>query len=97
GIVHRCLGHYDLALDHYNRSLKIKLKSLPAQHPDIASTYRNMGLVYEDKDGFEQALIYMKKAQTIYEVALPLNHPNVAKIKNDVKRVEDKLKIKNKK
>ncbi|CAF4684438.1 unnamed protein product [Rotaria socialis] len=97
GGVHQCLGHYDLALDHYNRSLKIRLKSLPAQHPDIASTYRNMGLVYEYKVELEQALIYMKKAQTIYEVALPLNHPNVVKIKDNVKRVEDKLKIKNKK
>ncbi|CAF2025875.1 unnamed protein product, partial [Rotaria magnacalcarata] len=59
GIVHRCLGHYDLALDHCNRSLKIKLKSLPAQHPYIAMTYRNMGLVYEYKDDFEQALILL--------------------------------------
>ncbi|CAF4960035.1 unnamed protein product [Rotaria socialis] len=97
GGAHQCLGHYDLALDHYNRSLNIRLKSLPAQHPNIASTYENMGLVYEDKNELEQALIYMKKAQTIYELALPLNHPNVVKIKNDVKRVEDKLKIKNKK
>ncbi|CAF4945942.1 unnamed protein product, partial [Rotaria socialis] len=53
GIVHWCLGHYDLALDHYNRSLKISLKSLPAQHADIASTYVNMGLAYEDKDELE--------------------------------------------
>ncbi|CAF3321461.1 unnamed protein product [Rotaria socialis] len=97
GAVRRCLSHYDVALDHYNRSLKIKLRSLPAQHPDIAITYRNMGLVYECKDELEQALIYMKKAQTIYEVALPLNHPNIVKIKDNVKRVEDKLKIKNKK
>ncbi|CAM4835114.1 unnamed protein product [Rotaria magnacalcarata] len=97
GITHHCLGHYDLALDHYNRSLKIKLKSLPSQHRSIASTCKNMGLVYEDNVELEQALIYMKKAQTIYEVALQLNHPDVAKIKNDVKRVEDKLKIKNKK
>ncbi|CAF2188245.1 unnamed protein product, partial [Rotaria magnacalcarata] len=93
GIAHHCLGHYDLALDHYNRSLKIKLKSLPSQHRSIASTCKNMGLVYEDNVELEQALIYMKKAQTIYEVALQLNHPDVAKIKNDVKRVEDKLKI----
>ncbi|CAF4091436.1 unnamed protein product [Rotaria socialis] len=97
GAVRRCLSHYDFALDHYNRSIKIKLRSLPAQHPDIAITYRNMGLVYECKDELEQALIYMKKAQTIYEVALPLNHPNIVKIKDNVKRVEDKLKIKNKK
>ncbi|CAF2198596.1 unnamed protein product [Rotaria magnacalcarata] len=62
GITHHCLGHYDLALDHYNRSLKIKLKSLPSQHRSIASTCKNMGLVYEDNVELEQALIYMKKA-----------------------------------
>ncbi|CAM4959035.1 unnamed protein product [Rotaria socialis] len=91
GTVHRGLGHYDLALDHCNRSLKIRLKSLPAQHPSIAMTYENIGLVYEDKVELKQALTYMKKAQTIYEVALPFNHPYVVKIKNDVKRVEDKF------
>ncbi|CAF3804739.1 unnamed protein product [Rotaria socialis] len=96
GIVHHCLGHYGLALNHYNRSLKIRLKPLPGQHSDIAMTYRNMGPVYEYKDELEQALIYMKKAQTIYEVALPFNHPNVVNIKDDVKRVEDKLKMKKK-
>ena len=36
GIVHRYLGHYDLALEHYHRALQIQLKSLPAYHPDIA-------------------------------------------------------------
>ncbi|CAF4389780.1 unnamed protein product, partial [Rotaria socialis] len=89
GVVHRRLGHYDLALDHYNRSLKIKLKSLPGQHPDIAMTYLNMGVVYAYKNELEQALIYMKRAQTIYEVALPFNHPDIVKIKDDVNRVED--------
>ncbi|CAF3017412.1 unnamed protein product [Rotaria socialis] len=96
GIVHHCLGHYGLALNHYNRSLKIRLKSLPGQHSDIAMAYRNMGPVYEYRDELEQALIYMKKAQTIYEVALPFNYPNVVNIKDDVKRVEDKLKMKKK-
>ncbi|CAM4848178.1 unnamed protein product [Rotaria magnacalcarata] len=49
GIVYRYLGHYVLALYHYNLSLKVKLKSLLAQHPDIAMAYENTGLVYEDK------------------------------------------------
>jgi tetratricopeptide (TPR) repeat protein len=54
GIVHYCLGHYDLALEYLNRSLEIRLKSLPAQHPTIAMTYENMGFVHEDNGELEQ-------------------------------------------
>jgi tetratricopeptide (TPR) repeat protein len=66
GIVHRCLGHSDLALEHYNRSLEISLKSLPAQHPKIAMTYENIGLVYEHKGELEQALVLLQKVCTIH-------------------------------
>ena len=67
------------------------MKSLPAQHPDIASIYENMGVVYEDKGELEQALTCLKKASTIYQSALPKNHPDVMEIKEDVQRVKDKL------
>ncbi len=70
GSVHSDLGHYDLALEHYNRSLGISLKSLPAQHPTIATTYENMGLVYEDKGELEQALTLFQKACAIYRHSL---------------------------
>ncbi|CAF3562162.1 unnamed protein product [Rotaria socialis] len=94
GAVHRSLSHYDLALEYYDLSIKISLKALPAQHPDIAVTYKNMGLVYEDEGELEQALKLLKKSQIIYEAALPVNHPNVSKSRNDVQRVEDKIKRK---
>ncbi|CAF4198817.1 unnamed protein product [Rotaria sp. Silwood2] len=94
GSVHYYLSDYDLALEHYNRSLEIKLKILPVQHPDIAMAYENMSVVYEDKDELTQAVTLLKKAQTIYEASLPTNHPNVMKIKDSVRRVEDKLKSK---
>ena len=85
-------GEYDVALEYYNRALAIKLKSLPAEHPDVAMTYKNMGLVYEVKDELEQALPLLQKASSIYQAALPSNHPNVTKIIKDVERVEDKMK-----
>jgi len=65
--VHFCLGHSDLALEHYNRSLEIKVKSLPAQYPTIATTYENMDLVYEHKGELEQALTLLQTASTMYE------------------------------
>ncbi|CAF4661713.1 unnamed protein product [Didymodactylos carnosus] len=39
-------GEYDLALMNYEKALKIQLKALPPDHPDIASTYNNMGNVH---------------------------------------------------
>ncbi len=40
GIVYRCLNYYDIALDYFNKSLKIYEKILFAKHPSIASIYK---------------------------------------------------------
>jgi hypothetical protein len=37
------------------------MKSLPAQHPDVAMTYENMGLVYEVKGELEQAQLSLQQ------------------------------------
>lgn len=45
GAVYRYLGQHDLAL-----------KFLPPEHPNIAATLENIGLVYEQKYDIQQAL-----------------------------------------
>ena len=91
-VYHR-LGVYDLAFEHYNRSLETRLRSLPNRHPDIVATYKNMGLMHESKDELEQALTLLQKASIIYESNLSFSQSNVVTIKDIVRRLQHKLKI----
>jgi hypothetical protein len=72
---------------HHELSLNIRLTSLPSQHPDIAMSYRNIALVYENKCEWEQALIYYEKSATIYRHLFPSQHPNISRIESDIQRV----------
>ena len=65
-------GDLDKALEYYNKSLNIRIKLFGENHPDVASTYDNIGLLY--KDGLndkENAKLYLTKARDIY---LKLNY-----------------------
>jgi tetratricopeptide (TPR) repeat protein len=66
GIVYKCLGLFDLALEHYDRSLFISLRSLPPEHHSIARIYCNMGIIYEAADDLNLALSYYEKASVIF-------------------------------
>ena len=46
GLVHHNKGEYDKALEHYKKALAIDLKQLGPEHPDLASTYGNIGNVH---------------------------------------------------
>jgi tetratricopeptide (TPR) repeat protein len=73
-------------------SLKIKSKSLPPQHLNIAVTLENIGFVYEKKDNFEQAVVYYEKAANIFHHSLPSTHANINQIDQSIKRISSKLK-----
>ena len=36
-------GEYEKALDYYNKSLKIYIQTLGENHPDVATSFNNMG------------------------------------------------------
>ncbi len=74
-------------MKYFNRSLEIRLKSLPSQHEDVALSYANIGLVYEDKDDLKQALTYFQKATDIIRNILPSDHPDAIRIENDFRRL----------
>ena len=42
-------GQYDKALEYYQKSLAIYLKQLGADHPLLATSYNNIGLVHNNK------------------------------------------------
>ncbi|CAF4426137.1 unnamed protein product [Rotaria socialis] len=92
-----CGGHYyidlyDLALSYYDQSVKIKLKTLPAEHPSTEDTYKNIGLVCQDKGELEEVLKLYKKSLIIYDMALLVNRPETLYITNNIQVVEDKMR-----
>ena len=75
---HGYIGDYNQALEYYNRVSKIDELVLDENHPNLAITYNNIGLVYELKGDYATALQYYDKARKIYEQVLGENHPELA-------------------
>jgi tetratricopeptide (TPR) repeat protein len=59
-------------------------------HLDVAMVLRNVGLVYQSKGEFQQALLYLKKALTIYRYSLSETHPNIIQIEQIIHRISSK-------
>jgi hypothetical protein len=55
-------------------------------------TLGNIGLIYEHKRDFQQALSYFHKAAKIYRHSLSSTHPNMIQIEESIKRVSSKVK-----
>ena len=78
GSTYGALGDHEKELEYQLKSLVIREKVLPANHPSLATSYNNVGLTYGDLGDHEKALEYQLKALGILELALPANHPNLA-------------------
>jgi len=60
------------------------LKSLPPNHPDLAKSYNNIGLVYNSKGEYDKALEFYQKSLEINLISLPPNHPDLATSYNNI-------------
>ncbi len=58
-------GNYDKALEYYEKSLVIKLKTLGGGHISVAYTYGNIGLIWKNKGNYDKALEYHEKSLAI--------------------------------
>ncbi|CAF4303304.1 unnamed protein product, partial [Rotaria sordida] len=50
------MGEYSKALSSYEQSLEICKVALPPNHPDLATSYNNIGLVYNNMGEYSKAL-----------------------------------------
>ncbi|CAF0992439.1 unnamed protein product [Rotaria sordida] len=92
---HADLGLYDLALTHYDLSLKtLKASELP-QNRNVASTLHKIGCVYEKKKDLQQTLSYYQQAINIYRHTLTSTHPTFIQLEQDVQRISSELEKKN--
>ncbi|CAF4164299.1 unnamed protein product, partial [Rotaria sordida] len=69
----------------------IKEKTLPPNHPDLASFYNNIGAVYRNMGEYSKALTYYEKDLEITLKALPPNHPYFAGSYNNIGLVYDNM------
>ena len=42
------MGEYSKALEYYEKDIEITKIALPQNHPDLATSYSNIGQVYND-------------------------------------------------
>jgi tetratricopeptide (TPR) repeat protein len=74
------LGQVDQAGKYFN----MLLKSLPADHPDIAAVYNNIGNVHDQRDELNLALKNYEIAYEIRRKHLLPNHPHIAGSLNNI-------------
>jgi tetratricopeptide (TPR) repeat protein len=84
-------GKYTEAITYHEKSLKIRQKTLPENHPYLAASYNNIGLVYYNMGEYSKALSYYEKSLEICQKTLPANHPDLANFYNNIGLVYSKM------
>ncbi len=78
GIILYKISQYDKAIKYYKKALKIDLKTLGDEHPNVATRYNNLGSAWDSKGEYDKAIEYYKKALKIDLKALGDEHPGTA-------------------
>ena len=65
-------------MEYYEKCLAIKLKTLGGEHPYVATSYNNIGQVWNKKGEYDKALEYYEKCLAIELKTLGGEHPDVA-------------------
>ena len=59
------MGEYSKALSSLEKALEIRPKTLPENHPHLATSYSNIGGVYYYMNDYRKALQYCERALDI--------------------------------
>jgi len=78
------LGEVYKALDYGFNSVTIREKVLPPEHPDLATSYNNLGGTYLALGDFQKCIEYVEVALVIREKVLSLEHPHLATSYNNL-------------
>jgi tetratricopeptide (TPR) repeat protein len=84
GKLYFALGQYDAALEYSLRALDIFKRTLPKDHPDLATSYNNAGTAYYQLAQYGAALKHYLKSLGIFKRVLPKDHPGLATGYNNV-------------
>ncbi len=71
-------GHYAVAEDLLREAADLQEQTLGPNHPDLAKTFNNLGIVCEMTDNPIDAEHYLRRAHAIATATLAPDHPFVA-------------------
>ena len=91
GYIRADQGDYQEALSYYEKCLDMRQKTLPANHPSLATSYNNIGSVYDSMGEYSKALSYYEKCLDMQKKTLPANHPSLATSYNNIGSVYDHM------
>ena len=57
GLAYEQRGNYDRAIEYYQKALKIDLKKLGSEHPEVAIRYNNLGWAYQLRGDYDRAIV----------------------------------------
>ena len=63
------------AVNYKEKALEIRRATLPANHPELADLYNNLGATYIQLTQFDKALGLLEQGYTIRKANLPATHP----------------------
>jgi tetratricopeptide (TPR) repeat protein len=75
GVLYSSINQSDLALQHYQKALKIFSRNCSPIYKAIV--YQNLGQIFFDKNQLKEALNYYQQAATIFRKTRPSNHPTL--------------------
>ena len=75
-------GHYDQALEYYQKTLDITIEKFGKENSNTATLHSNIAGIYSDKGNYEQALELYEKALSIRLKILDPTHPDIAESYN---------------
>ena len=78
------LAYYDKAEQYYQCALQSALNKYGDKHPNVATSYNNIGLVYGNQGNYSQTLEYCNKALEILLAVFGEQHPDVATSYNNI-------------
>jgi len=79
------MGIQAAAMDIYESVLEIKLGVFGEEHPSVADTIHNMGVVLKDMGEFDKAIEHFQRARKVYEMSCA--YPDTVRIANAVKNL----------
>ena len=78
------VADYDMAMALFQRVLRINEEKYGENHPDIATSLNNIGMVYAKQSDYGRAQCYYNKALKIQTELLGESHPDVAASLNNI-------------